>query len=288
MKNSIHIIGIGEILWDVLPEGKRLGGAPCNFVFHAKKLGAKALILSAVGKDKNGKEILNELQAKNIPTELIQINDKLTGTVDVLLNIRGEPNYTIHENVAWDFILFNESIEKKVNGADVICFGSLAQRNSVSGETIEKILNCCKPETMIVFDINLRQHYYTREIIRKSLYRCNVLKLNEEELTVVCGLLEITGENELGRINKLIEQYDIELVAFTKGAEGSLLVTKSGKSYLSTPTVKVRDTVGAGDSFTAAMIVGLMNRDPLVKIHQKAVEIAAFVCTQFGAMPEYS
>jgi len=285
MKN---VIGIGELLWDVLPEGKELGGAPCNFVYHAQKQGAKALALSAVGNDDFVKEILYLLKAKNISAELIQINDKPTGTVDVRLHNQGVPEYTIHENVALDYITFNESWHQKVNQADIVCFGSLAQRNSTSRETIEKMLKSCNREALIVYDINLRQNYYSKEIIEKSLQLCNVLKLYEDELPVVCELLEVTAEGEEQQLSVLLNRFNLKLVAFTKGSEGSLLMTPVEKSYIPTPKVEVKDTVGAGDSFTAVMIVGFANGNSLKEIHQKAVEISAFVCTQDGAMPEYN
>jgi fructokinase len=288
MKIMQNVIGIGELLWDVLPDGKKLGGAPCNFVYHAQKQGAKGLALSAVGNDDFGNEILNGLKKKNISSELIQMNDKPTSTVDVTLNDEGVPEYTIHENVAWDFIRLNEAIEQKVSNADIICFGSLAQRSTTSRQTIEKILEYSQPETLIVYDINLRQNYYSKEIIEKSLQLCNVLKLNEDELPIVCELLEIATEGEEQQIFVLLNRYSLKLVAFTKGSEGSLLMTPSEKSYMPTPKVEVKDTVGAGDSFTAVMIMGFAKGNSLKEIHQKAVGISAFVCTQDGAMPEYN
>lgn len=288
MKKIQNVIGIGELLWDVLPDGKKLGGAPCNFVYHAKKQGAKALALSAVGNDDNGKEILDVLKKKNISSELIQINDKPTSTVDVKLNAEGLPQYTIHENVAWDFIKFNEVLQQKVMKADILCFGSLAQRNSTSRETIEKMLKSCKQEALIVYDINLRQNYYSKEIIEKSLQLCNVWKLNEDELPIVCELLEITAKGEEQQLSLLLKRFNLKLLAFTKGSDGSLLMTPVDKSYIPTPKVEVKDTIGAGDSFTAVMIVGFANGNSLKEIHQKAVEISAFVCTQDGAMPEYN
>jgi fructokinase len=288
MKDKQNIIGIGELLWDVLPEGKKLGGAPCNFVYHAQKQGALGLALSAIGDDANGKEILDLLKSKNISTELIQINKKPTSTVDVSLNAEGVPEYTIHEDVAWDFMLLNDETLKAVSEADIICFGSLAQRNSTSRKTIEKILNHSRPETLIVYDINLRQDFFSIEIIERSLQLCNVLKLNEDELPVVCDLLGVKAGSEEGQIFELIKAYNLKLVAYTKGSEGSLLMTPSEKSYLPTPKVKVKDTVGAGDSFTAVMIMGFAKGNGLKEIHQESVEISAFVCTQDGAMPEYN
>jgi fructokinase len=216
-----------------------------------------------------------------------QINENHTGTVDVGLNTQGIPEYIIHENVAWDYIVFKKSLQQKAEQADIFCFGSLAQRNKISRASIENVLKCCRPETLIVYDINLRQNFYSKEIIEKSLQLCNVLKLNENELTIVRELIGINGSSEELQVLEFIERYKLQLVAFTKGAEGSFLMTPSKRSYLPTPRVQVRDTVGAGDSFTAAMIIGFAEGEPLNELHQKAVNISAFVCTQDGAMPEY-
>jgi len=288
MDKLFNVIGIGELLWDVLPEGKKLGGAPCNFVYHAQKQGASGLVLSAIGNDDSGREILGILKAKSISAGLIQINQKPTSTVDVTLNSEGVPKYTIHENVAWDYITLDSSTEKSVAQADIVCFGTLAQRNATSQKTIEKLLTSCKPEALVVYDINLRQHYYNLEIIDKSLHLCNVLKLNEKELPVVKDLLKLDSNKEKDQIRELINRYSLKLVALTKGGEGSLLVTPTDWSYLQTPEVDVKDTVGAGDAFTAVMITGYAKGQTLKEFHQKAVEISAFVCTQDGAMPEYS
>ena len=288
MRNKQNIIGIGELLWDVLPDGKKLGGAPCNFVYHAQKQGAIGKVVSAIGDDSNGKEILEVLKAKNISAELVQVNNKPTSTVDITLSLDGLPKYTIHEDVAWDFMSLNEDIIKAVSVADIICFGSLAQRNKTSRETMEKLLNHSRPGTLIVFDINLRQDFYSKEIITKSLQLCNVLKLNEDELLVLCDLFGIKAKSEEEQILDLINEYNLKLAAYTKGNESSLLMTPLEKSYIPTPKVEVKDTIGAGDSFAAAMIVGFAKGNLLKILHQKAVEIAAFVCTQDGAMPEYN
>lgn len=288
MNNELKVIGIGELLWDILPGGKHLGGAPCNFVYHAQKQGAEAYVLSAVGNDDNGKEILQLLKSKGISSELIDVNDKPTGTVEVELDSNGIPQYTIHENVAWDYIEPGITNKLVVSNADIVCFGSLAQRNRVSGDTIQHLLPACKSTALIVFDINLRQNFYSKEIIEKSMDFCNVLKLNEDELPVVCDLLKIEGESEEEQISYLIKHYNFKLVAFTKGAEGSLLMTANEKSYIKTPKVKVKDTVGAGDSFTAVMIINFAKGDSLKELHQKAVDISAFVCMRDGAMPKYN
>lgn len=281
-------MGVGEILWDILPEGKKLGGAPCNFVYHAQMQGAHGLILSAIGNDDHGREILEVLESKQLSAELIQITDKPTGTVDVLLNEKGIPEYTIHEQVAWDFITPNEATEKAVSQADIICFGSLAQRNPISQQIIGELLKGCKEGSLVVYDINLRQHYYNRDIIHQSLQSSNVLKLNEDELPVVKDLLGLFSEEEEVQIRELLEMYSLKLVALTKGSEGSLLMTPTDQSYIQTPEVDVKDTVGAGDSFTAVMCMGFVKGKALHELHQAAVEISAFVCTRDGAMPDYS
>jgi fructokinase len=287
MKDRLKVIGIGELLWDMLPEGKKLGGAPCNFAYHAMMQGASVKALSAIGDDDNGKEILEVLRSKDIPEDLIQVNNKPTGTVDVMLSEEGIPEYTIHENVAWDFISLDETAITAVSSADIVCFGSLAQRNSTSRASIVELLKGCSPVAIVACDINLRQQYYSADIINTSLHYCNVLKLNEEELPIVANLLGIPSLSEEDQIKELIDRYRLNLVALTKGSVGSLLVTPGDRSYLSTPAVNVKDTVGAGDSFTAVMCTGFASGEPLHALHKKAVDISAFVCTQDGAMPDY-
>lgn len=285
-----NVIGIGELLWDVFPNGKKLGGAPCNFVYHAQKQGAKGFPISAIGNDANGVEILKVLKEKSISSDLIQINHKPTSTVDVLLNRMGIPEYRIHENVAWDFIELNKEIAQKVIEACIVCFGTLAQRNSVSGNSIAQILELFKlsnPEALIVFDINLRQNFYSRNLIQKSLDFCNVLKLNEDELPIVCKLLNIEAKGEERQIHQLIKNYNLKLAVFTKGGDSSLLMTPHETSLLKTPKTEIKDTVGAGDSFTASVAINFANKLSIKEIHQKSVDIAAFVCSQEGAMPEY-
>jgi fructokinase len=280
------IIGIGELLWDMLPAGKQIGGAPCNFVYHAQQSGAVGQIVSAVGQDAAGDEILAVLADKGIDTRFVRRNTCPTGTVDVTLDAHGIPNYIIHEDVAWDFITLTDALLETVKQADAVCFGSLAQRNVVSRKTILALLEACKPSCLKVFDINIRQHFYTREVIEASLQRSNILKLNEDELPEVCRLLDIKGIRS-ERLQQLIARYHLRLIAYTLGSRGSYLVTPEEESYLLTPQVAVKDTVGAGDAFTAAMLTGLLRKKSLHEIHRKAVKISAFVCTKNGAMPEY-
>ena len=281
------VIGIGELLWDVLPSGKQLGGAPFNFVYHAQKLGATCIGISAVGKDELGAEIIKTLSGKGLSTQYIQQNEYPTSTVDVKLDEKGIPNYVIHENVAWDYIQYTKEIGELVANADIVCFGSLTQRNSVSQLSVKSILNMCKPACMKVFDVNLRQSYYSKKVIEESLGICTVLKLNEDELPVLCKLLRIEGSNEIEKLKAIMNCYQIDTVAYTLGVNGSYIIASEATSFMETPKVEVRDTIGAGDALTAAMVIEIAKKQSLKDIHKKAIEISATVCTKNGAMPAY-
>ena len=283
VKRPLKVIGIGEILWDLLPEGKQLGGAPTNFAFHAHQLGLQSSIISSVGNDILGKEILEVIDN----TDIISFIDKIerpTGTVSVQLDKNGIPKYIIHEDVAWDFISPSEKALDFAKQSHAICFGTLAQRSETSYYSIQEILSSVPVNALKVFDINMRQHFYNEEIILKSLEKANILKINEDEILVFADMFNISGD-EFEIIHQIIRQYDLKILALTKGAKGSWLVSDQEDSYLDTPNVPVKDTVGAGDSFTAALVAGLLKGKPLKKIHQNAVDISAYVCTQKGATP---
>jgi fructokinase len=284
MNNKPLVAGIGELLWDILPTGKQVGGAPCNFAFHAMQAGCESIVFSAVGNDQPGDELLSALARLNINCEYIQRNGFPTGTVTVTLNYKGHPQYVIHENTAWDNIVFNTKTVSKIKKLDAVCFGSLGQRNSVSAETIQQLLGLVKPACLKVFDINLRQHFYSPEIITKSLEFADVLKLNEEELPVLSELFTLNGEVK-NQLKKLIDSFNLQYVAYTMGEKGSILMTANEFSFLESPKVIVADTVGAGDSFTAVLVSGLLKGLPLIKIHETATRTAAYVCTQKGATP---
>ncbi|MCW3787686.1 carbohydrate kinase family protein [Plebeiibacterium sediminum] len=276
------VIGIGEILWDLLPGGKVLGGAPANFAYHAMQLGAEGVVISAIGNDDLGNEIAKIINQENVVNGLY-VSTKTTGTVGVELN-NGIPNYTIYEDVAWDNIELTEVAKEKLAIADAICYGSLAQRNEVSRKTIWKALEMVPETCLKVFDINLRQNFYSKEIIDKSLQFANVFKINEEEIVIFKDMFEMEGtEEEI--CQQIVNKYDLTLLTLTKGSEGSFLITNNEKSFVSTPKVEVADTIGAGDSFTATMVMGILNKQPLNILHQKAVEVSAFVCTNHGATP---
>ncbi|HSO87630.1 MAG TPA: carbohydrate kinase [Draconibacterium sp.] len=284
MNNKPIVAGIGELLWDVLPTGKQIGGAPCNFAYHAMQAGCESVVISAVGNDQPGDELLSSLAGLNINCDLIQRNGFPTGTVTVTLNEKGQPQYVIHENVAWDNIELNPKTESKIKELDAICFGSLGQRNTVSAATIQRVLKAVKPDCLKVFDINLRQHFYSSEIITKSLEFTDVLKLNDEELPVLSELLALTGEVEI-QLKQLLSSFDLRYVVYTMGEKGSKVINNKEFSFLESPKVVVADTVGAGDSFTAVLISGLLKGVPLTKVHETATRTAAYVCTQKGATP---
>jgi fructokinase len=286
MNNPIKkhtVIGMGEVLWDLLPDGKILGGAPVNFAYHAMQLGAVGVAVSSVGDDELGHEIMDSVNSKGI-VNCIAVNNYPTGTVGVTLK-DGKPDYTIYENVAWDFIELTPEAIQMIKQADAICFGTLAQRSAVSHEAIQKALKLSPENCLKVYDINLRQNYYSKELIRESLSIANVFKINDDEVEIFKNLFGLEG-TETEVCLKIKETYSLEYLALTKGDQGSYLFHADEISFVETPKVLVQDTIGAGDSFTSAMVMGILNKKPLNQIHAKAVEISAFVCTQKGATPE--
>lgn len=277
---KFNIIGIGELLWDILPDGKELGGAPTNFSFHINNLGGNATIISAVGNDKPGKEAIARLEEKNI-NFLVQTTDYPTGTVSVALQ-HGIPNYIIHENVAWDYIRFDTDSLSQLPNVHAVCFGSLAQRSETSYTSIQNLLKSMDDQVLKVFDINLRQYYFNKKIIKSSLFCANILKLNDEELEILKKMFDLPEMDEIA-CTVLLNRFDLKILALTKGKKSSLLLTKDEISLHKTPKVDVVDTIGAGDSFTAVLVMGLLNKKPLRVIHTEAAVYAAEVCKKRGA-----
>ena len=283
MNNTV--VGLGEILWDVFPDRKVLGGAPANFAYHVSQFGYNGYAVSAVGNDLLGKEILDSLAQKNL-NYLIESTDFQTGTVKVTVDGKGIPQYEICENVAWDNIPFTSRTENLAKNTTTVSFGSLAQRNGVSKDTIQSFLKAMPEKSLKIFDINLRQHFYTKELIDDSLKLSNALKINDEEVVVVSKLFNMEGKNEQDICNVLLEKYKLDLVILTKGTDGSFVFTPKETSFQPTPKVHVADTVGAGDSFTAAFVASYMHGERIADAHQLAMEVSAYVCTQHGAMPK--
>jgi fructokinase len=286
MNKRYKVAGIGEVLWDQLPQGDVLGGAPANVAFHAGQLGAESYIISAVGDDKLGNELISRLSTKGINLFISRVPYP-TGTVKVTLDEKGVPDFVITRNVAWDYIELTSESSDLASQLDAVCFGSLAQRNNVSHNSIIKFLNLLPENALKIFDINLRQNFYDRQLINDSLTISNILKVNDYELIIIAELFGLTGDEEY-KCRKLLDIYELKLLAFTCGESGSYLYSKDDKSYIKTPIVRVKDTIGAGDAFTAALMVSLLNGYKLSECHAIAVEISAFVCENDGAMPEYS
>jgi len=279
------VLAVGEVLWDLLPAGKQLGGATANFAYHARVLGADALLVSRVGADALGAEILERLGCLGLRADGVTVDPAVpTGTVEVSLDAGGTPTFVILENVAWDFIPAVPAVLDAAARADVVCFGSLAQRAPVSNTSIRAILRAAPPGAVRVFDINLRQRFWSAAVILDSLALADVLKLNHEELPVLAGLLGLTGGEE-ALVRELARRFRLRAVALTKGAEGSLLLV--GNELVSRPAVPVvvADSVGAGDSYTAVLALGLLAGDSPVRIIERAHQVAAYVCSQPGATP---
>ena len=279
------VVGLGEVLWDMFPDGKKLGGAPANFAFHAAQfLGLdNAIVISALGEDALAAETVESLREHGLNALLPRVPYP-TGTVQVTLDNDGIPTYDICEDVAWDNIPFSADVRQIAAHCRAVCFGSLAQRHSVSRNTIQQFLDATPADCLKVFDINLRQHYYTKEIIRESLCRCDILKINDEELEVVGRMFSYPAADVKQTCNCLLADYHLDLLVLTCGTRGSYVFTPDAVSFLETPKVVVADTVGAGDSFTGAFVASLLLGRPVSEAHRTAVQVSAFVCTQTGAM----
>lgn len=280
-----YVVGLGEALWDVLPEGKKLGGAPANFAFHAGQFGLNSIAVSALGEDKLAEETIQQLEEKNLQYCMPRVPYP-TGTVQVTLDNEGIPTYDIKENVAWDNIPFNDDVKAIAENARAVCWGSLAQRNVVSRESIYKFLDATPKDCMKIFDINLRQNFYTKEVIQESLKLCNVLKINDEELVTIGRMFGYPGLDMSNKCWLLLGKYNLDVLVLTCGINGSYVFTPGEMSFQTTPKVKVADTVGAGDSFTGSFCAALISGMPIAEAHKLAVDVSAYVCTQNGAMPE--
>lgn len=280
------VVGMGEALWDVLPEGKKIGGAPANFAYHVSQFGLPGYVVSAVGDDALGKEIVENFTSKEL-NQLIAEVPYPTGTVQVEIDQAGIPQYDIKENVAWDNIPYTDSLEALAKRTKAVCFGSLAQRNVVSRETINRFLDAMpqSDDSLVVFDVNLRQGFYNKEILCNSMSRCNILKINDEELVTVSRMFGYPGIDLQDKCWILLGKYNLKMLILTCGINGSYVFTPGNVSFQPTPKVEVADTVGAGDSFTAAFIASILKGRSVQEAHSRAVQTSAYVCTRKGAMP---
>ena len=280
-----YCVGLGEILFDIFPTGSKLGGAPANFAYHAGQHGLHSVAVSAIGNDALGDNALHQLDEKHLKY-VMPIVDYPTGTVQVELDKEGVPTYEIKQGVAWDNIPFTDDVKEIAINAGAVCWGSLAQRNEVSRQTIYKFLDHTPDDCLKIFDINLRQNFYNKDIICESLKRCNVLKINDEELVTLGRLFGYPGLDIENKCWLILGKYNLDMLVLTCGVNGSYVFTPGFQSFQETPKVDVADTVGAGDSFTGTFCASILKGKSVAEAHKLAVEVSAYVCTQNGAMPE--
>jgi fructokinase len=281
------VVGLGELLWDLLPPEKHIGGATANFAYHAGQMDTEGVVVSCIGRDALGDEMVAQLRQRGLTTEGLRYDSAHpTGTVTVTRDADGQPSYVIHTDVAWDFLPFDAELAQLAARADAVCYGTLAQRAPITSRSIHAFLQATRPDCLRVLDINLRQQFYDAETILASLVPAQVVKLNDEELPKVIALLDLpTGET--AAIKAMLERFGLNLVALTRGGKGSTLYTRHRISQSpGTPAEVVADTVGAGDSFTATLVCGLLRYEDLDLIHERASRLASFVCSHTGATPE--
>ena len=288
MNNGDIVVGLGEALWDILPDGKKLGGAPANFAYHCARCGLDSWAVSAIGDDRLGEEIAEQLSEKQV-NYIMEVVPYPTGTVQVELSPAGVPTYEIKSGVAWDNLPFTPRIEELAKKTRAVSFGSLAQRSVVTRNSIDAFLDAMPQDNdrFIVFDVNLRQNFYTPECLESSMERCNILKINDEELIAVSRMFGYPGIDLKDKCWLLLGRHNLKVLVLTCGVNGSYVFTPGHVSFLPTPNVEVADTIGAGDSFSAVFVSSLLKGCSVKQAHHNAVYYSAFVCTQHGAMPQY-
>lgn len=280
-----YVVGLGEALFDCLPDGSKLGGAPANFAYHVSQFGFPSMAISALGNDILGDQAKTEFDEKHL-NYIMPTVAYPTGTVQVELDDEGVPTYDIKTGVAWDNIPFTPAIEAVARNARAVCFGSLAQRGRVSSDTIQKFLAATPHDCLKIFDINLRQNFYTKEIICQSLKSCDILKINDEELVTIGRLFGYPGLDIENKCWLIMGKYNLKMLVLTCGVNGSYVFAPGKKSFVETPKVDVADTVGAGDSFTGSFTAAILEGKSIEEAHRRAVKVSAYVCTQKGAMPK--
>ena len=286
MMKPALMVGLGEVLWDLLPSGKIMGGAPANFAYMANALGDRGVIASRIGSDPLGEEAYAAMAEFGLNTQYLQRDQAHeTGFAKVAIDEAGQPQFTIKEHASWDFLEWTPEWEELAPRADVVCFGSLAQRSPVSAATVERFLRNSRSDAIRIFDVNLRQSYYTSEVLKRSLYYANVVKLTDQELVRVMTLtgLEASGDEE--RARRLLDEFDLRLVCVTRGSRGSVLVSREETVVHPGFTVRVVDAVGAGDAFAACLAHHLVRGRSLAEINEFANRLASWVATQVGATP---
>lgn len=287
------IIGLGEILWDIFPDAARFGGAPANFACSAagmKTIPAEVYMVSAVGSDPLGHQAIEAIKDHGVRTDAIEQNSKATGQVNVSVDEHGIASYEFAADAAWDNLHWSDDLAELAAQADAVCWGTLGQRCQTSQNVIEKFLSATNPECLRVLDINLRSPFWNQTLLRKSLPMANVLKCNEDELPVLSQIFEMNGDAH-SVLLQLKQRFGLKLVALTRGGQDSILLFEGeefeGEQTSQLPAIptKVVDTVGAGDCFTAAIVLGMLDNMPLTDLHHWACQVSAYVCSQPGATP---
>jgi fructokinase len=286
-EQTYTVVGIGELLWDLLPQGKQLGGAPANFAYITSLLGDRGLAASRVGSDALGEEALGRLRALGLPTEYIELDPiHPTGTVKVQIDGAGQPRYDITQGVAWDFLEWTPLWQKLAAETDAVCFGSLAQRSVTSRDTIRAFLQATRPETAKIFDVNLRQSFYSAEVLAAAFAVADVAKLNHEELPHVMRLLGLAYDGDVSSAQRLRETQRLKLVCVTRGEHGSVLADDTGTHAHPGFEIQVADTIGAGDAFTAGLMNCYLRKTSLAEMNEMANRVGAWVASKVGATPE--
>ena len=289
--NGVPVIGLGEVLWDCFVDSRRPGGAPANVAFQAQQLGCRGVVCSRVGNDRLGDELCEFLHNHRLDTSYIQRDIQYpTGSVTVDVSNSGHPKFTIHQNVAWDKIEFNEGFESIARQASAVCFGTLAQRSPKSRNAIHRFLAATQNSSLIVYDVNLRQQWYQRAWIEHSLKAANIVKLNEEEAPIIARELQIESDPTSHRAlaHAFNTRFDVAITCITRGDRGCLLYAADEEAVGSGIPVEVGDTVGAGDAFTAALTFAQLNRWSLPSSAEFANRVGALVASKKGAMPALS
>jgi fructokinase len=290
MPNRPIVVALGEILWDVFPDGPKFGGAPANFACTTAELAGNAAdiyIVGAVGPDALGRQAVELLASHGVDTTYVQLADYPTGQVNVTLDHAGKPTFEIAENIAWDHVDWSNELDQLAKRADAVCFGTLAQRSPTSRDTIRRFVQATRPDCLRILDINLRSPFWSDDVIRESLELATVLKLNDAELPVLARMLNLS-DNDDDQLSSLLSRFDLKAMAFTRGADGATLLSTTGeRSDLPAQPVKIVDTVGAGDAYTAALAIGLLDGAPLERINAWGNQVAAFVCSQSGGTPNF-
>lgn len=279
-------VGLGEVLWDVLPGQKHLGGAPANFAYITNLMGDEGVVASCVGSDELGQEAIQRMQVLGVPVSALQCDSTHpTGVVNVTVDLRGFAQYKIEEPSAWDFLQWTPEWQTLARNADAVCFGSLAQRSAQSRETIRNFLQATRPEAVRIFDVNLRAAFYSQEVIDESLKLADIAKMNDEEVPQITELAGLAQGDEKSSGQRLLQRYDLQLVCITRGARGSLLISPDSHHEIPAVPVKVVDTIGAGDAFTAALVHEYLRGSTLTRMNQVANRIGAWVASKAGPTP---